>query len=717
MGLLDDVLRRVASGAEFARLAAEVAGGARVVSVAGLTSSPARALVLAALQRVTGRRFAVVAQSNLDAEGWERDLKFWSGAAEENEGTLVLPASEGDPYAGASPHVETLERRALTFWQLARGRGGFVVLSARALMRRTVEPATLLASGAVLRRDEDHPPEELLEKLFATGYVREDPVGAVGEFSLRGGILDVWSPGTDAPVRVEFFGDTVDSIRKFDPETQLSIAQLQEAEVVPMREYAVSSGDFRLWAEAARERWGSHGRFAHAVKDRTAHAEDGEDFAGWEWLIPLLISTNASALDYLPADTVLVVDEPAGVEQSLVSTYDTLATRYAEADAADEIGLQPDELYLTVEELRAKIEARQRVEFRALGREAALIDERFAGEVEQPAAKIGKARAHGGPLFLFPVAERASEVELRSLPVRRYHGRVPDLAADVRRRAAQEAAPAATLFVLPSVGMAERVGEVLADYEVGARVVLGAEVAGLEGAHAVVTAGRLSSGFELPEARLVVHVETDLFDEAGDHGVERRAPGGAERQKAKGQKQKSKTAAFLSDFRDLKVGDFVVHIDHGIARFGGLQTLDLGANRRGEFMLLFYAEDSKLFVPVERMDLVQRYSSAEGTSRSSTSSAAWAGKRRRPRPSAPCATWPTSCSSSTPKENSWAATPSPPTARGSASSRTVSVPADGRSGDGHRRREARHGAGDADGPPALRRRGLRQDRGGDARRF
>ena len=126
----------------------------------------------------------------------------------------------------------------------------------------------------------------------------------------------------------------------------------------------------------------------------------------------------------------------------------------------------------------------------------------------------------------------------------------------------------------------------------------------------VVTVGRLSGGFELPQSRLIVHVETDVFDEAVD-SVERQ-PTGAERyQRPEKRKRKSKSAAFLSDFRDLKPGDFVVHIDHGIARFGGLQTLDLGP-RTGEFMLLFYADEAKLYVPVERLDLVQRYSSAEG---------------------------------------------------------------------------------------------------------
>ena len=128
----------------------------------------------------------------------------------------------------------------------------------------------------------------------------------------------------------------------------------------------------------------------------------------------------------------------------------------------------------------------------------------------------------------------------------------------------------------------------------------------------IVTVGRLSAGFEMPASRLLVHVEGDLFDEAAEQTFERRGVAAEGRkQKAEGRKRRSKTAAFLSDFRDLKVGDFVVHVDHGIARFGGLQTLDLGA-RSGEFMLLYYADDAKLYVPVERLDLVQRYSSAEG---------------------------------------------------------------------------------------------------------
>ncbi|MFN2414292.1 MAG: transcription-repair coupling factor, partial [Pyrinomonadaceae bacterium] len=523
---------------------------------------------------------------------------------------LALPASEGDPYASSSPHAETLERRALALWRLAGGAGEFVLLTARALARRTVTPEQLLAAGARLRRDEDFAPEKLVELLLASGYRREDPVGAVGEFSLRGGILDLWSPGHDAPVRVEFFGDTVESVREFDAETQLSTGQLKEIEIVPMREYAVGGDDFRLWAVGARERF-ADARFAHALKDRTDFAEEGETFAGWEWLIPLVLPTPATAFDYL-RDTVLVVDEPAGIEAYLGGVYETLAARHAEMDAADEISLRPEELYLTAAELRARVSAAQRVELRALGRTAAVTDERFAGEGEAPAVEIGRARAKTAPLFLFPAVEAASEVEIGSRSARRYHGRIAEMAADVRR--AREHTGALTLFAMPSAGIAERVSEMLAEYNVAARLVLAGEGGTVdEGVHAVVTTGRVSGGFELPAAGLVVHVETDLFDEASDPSVEHRAPGmtPATTASKRGAKKRSKTAAFLSDFRDVRVGDYVVHIDHGIARFGGLQTLEL-QGRKSEFMLLFYADDAKLFVPVERLDLVQRYSSAEG---------------------------------------------------------------------------------------------------------
>jgi transcription-repair coupling factor (superfamily II helicase) len=612
---LQNTLRRITETAEFRRAVDEIKRGAPVVSISGLVAGSARALALAALQRETGKLFAVVAQSNRDLEPWESDLRFWYCALAgktscENE-LLTLPSSESDPYAGSSPHPETLERRALTLWRLARHAQDFVLLTARALSRRTVMPEELTSAGVVLAKNDSQSLEELVYKLVAAGYVREDPVGAVGEFSSRGGILDVWSPGQATPVRIEFFGDEIDSIRGFDPDTQLSTSQLSAVEIVPMREVAVRSEDFTVWAHAARQRWNDE-RYSRALRDRTAFADEGESFAGWEWLMPLVRERSGSVFDYLK-DAVLVIDEPSSIETYLSEAYETLADRHAETDAVDDIALRPDELYLAVEELRAKLESKQRVELRVLGRAAAEFDQTVALDAEAPKVQLGRSRSVRVPLFLFPVAGPAPEVEWKTTSTRKYHGRLADLAQDLRSTRASGSTT--TLFVMPSLGVAERVAEILAEYEIDAQFVSleqRSEATATVGvAQTIVTVGRLSSGFEMPGAFLIAHVEADLFDEAGAQALEPRATGTDGRRQAGGRKKKSKTAAFLSDFRDLKAGDFVVHIDHGIGRFGGLQTLDLGT-RSSEFMLLFYAEDAKLYVPVERLDLVQRYSSAEG---------------------------------------------------------------------------------------------------------
>ena len=608
-GTLQQALRQVTETREYQQLLAEVRANARVISISGLVAGSARALAVAALQRETGRTFAVLSQSTRDLEPWEQDLRFWYAALAgkqnaENE-VLVLPASEIDPYAGISPHAQTLERRALALWRLQRQAPSFVLLTARALARKTVGPAAVARAGTVLRRDEDHSPEDLVEKLMATGYVREDPVAAVGEFSLRGGIVDIWPPGRETPVRLEFFGDTIDSMREFDPENQLSTGQLRVVEVPPMREFWTTALDFQLWSEAARERWNDE-RFDRSLRDRTAFADEGEPFAGWEWLISISTDCTSTVFDHL-GDAVLVVDEPASIESYLSEFYERLEDRYREIDQADDLALRPEELFLSDEDLRRLIETRQRIELRTLGRAAAETDLNLALDAEAPKVQLGRDRSARRPAFVFPVVETAFEVEWQAQSVMRYHGRISDLAADVKRAAEENRT---VLFVMPSLGVAERISEILSEYQIDARLALTGETSDASGSRAVViTVGRLSSGFELPKSWLIVHVESDVFDETVET-VERRGPTEA-RFKPEGKKRRSKAAAFLSDFRDLKPNDYVVHIDHGVARFGGLQTLDLGP-RTGEFMLLFYADDAKLYVPVERLDLVQRYSSAEG---------------------------------------------------------------------------------------------------------
>ncbi len=569
---------------ELERLAKELQGGKRVISIAGLTSVPAKAFILSELIKTSGKKFAVVTDSNNSLEAWEANLAFWSKAA-----IVALPSFETDIYSGVSPHAETQERRALALWQLTLGQPDLFVTTARSLVGRTVTPDEVRRLGAILKLDEDFPLGELIDRLSSVGYVREDPVNGVGQFSIRGGIVDIWPPDAINPLRIEFFGDTVDSIREFDAETQLSTGQLKEISIAPMREFAASASDLKDWAFFARERWPGE-NLARNLKDRTDFAGEGETFSGWEFLLPLVKPLTSSVFDYLE-DTIFVIDEPSTVESVVGKLYDDVDRHFAALAEVGDVGLRPDELFLEAADLREKLGKRRLVELRALGKAAAATDEQFQVSddnlTDQPKTipLARRSAASVAPLFLFPTAENSTEIRMTSRSTRKFHGNVADFVA----AAGQE--KSSPLFVMRSSGMAERIEEILRDYN-------GAV------SPASIIVGDLSGGFEMPSRDLIVYTEGDIFGETSETPV---PP-----QRTQVSTRKSVLGAFISDFRDLKPDDFVVHVDHGIGRFEGLQTIESGGTQR-EFMLLIYAENSKLFVPVERLDLVSRFSSGEAT--------------------------------------------------------------------------------------------------------
>ncbi len=572
----------------FDKLLREISSGSRLVSLSGLISVAAKAFVLARLRTETGKVFAVVTESNSGLDAWNSDLSYFqSEISDPKSNIIVLPSFEADPYSGVSPHAETQERRSLGLWQLQNSDSGFVILSARSLIQRTVTPDEIAALGCVLTRDQDFPPETLIERLFAGGYVREEPIFGPGQLSVRGGIVDAWSPDAPAPVRIEFFGDTVESIRAFDPETQLSTGQLKEIAIAPMREFAASAQDFKDWALFARERFAAD-KFARNLKDRTDFADEGETFSGWEFFIPLSKPLSSSVFDHLP-DCVFVIDEPAAVEHLLTGLYEHVGDNYRSITESGEVGLAPEELFLAPDELRTKLEKMSRLELRSLGRTAGGTDEEFQIMSEPGTIVTGVSAA---PLFLFSTAEKASEIEIHSRSTRKFHGNIQAFVIELGSRAKTQSPQSKTEIVIQTPGMAERLEEILREYDASL-------------ATDSIRIGDLSSGFEMPAFDLTLYTEGDIF---GDVTQAEFRPA-----KDKGQRTKSKLGAFISDFRDLKTGDFVVHIDHGIGRFDGLQTISSQGTDR-EFMLLIYADNAKLFVPVERMDLVSRYSSGEATS-------------------------------------------------------------------------------------------------------
>lgn len=361
---------------EFSRLRDELKKGTRVISLSGLTSISAKSYVLTKLQSEVKKTLVVVTDSNRELETFECDIEFFQSAIQNPQSAIItIPSFEIDVYSRISPHAETQERRALALWYLSKTQPGFVLTSAKSLVTRILSPAETQKLGVILKRDEDFAPENLVEKLVASGYVREEPLKNVGEFSVRGGIIDVWSPDAENPVRLEFFGDTVDSIREFDAATQLSVGQLKEISIAPMREFAAAPNDLKDWAFFAQERFADE-RFARNLKDRTQFAEKGETFNGWEFLISLTFPRKSSLFDYLK-DFVLVIDEPTTIELHLSEFYENLNRRYEQICEIDEIGLEPNELFLTPEELREKLDKNKRIELRSLGISASETDEDF----------------------------------------------------------------------------------------------------------------------------------------------------------------------------------------------------------------------------------------------------------------------------------------------------------------------------------------------------
>src|SRR5262249_28840322 len=379
----------------------------------------------------------------------------------------------------------------------------------------------------------------------------------------RGGILDFYSPGgnlrddggTVYPVRVEFFGDEIESIREFDPETQRSVREMKETLIAPMRDERASKADFRTWAKLAREHW-SDERYERALRDRLVFADEGEEFQGWEYLMPLARPLTAAVFDYL-REMVLVVDEPAELEKNVRSTFDELQRSYERAESIDELGLAPEKLFLTPDELRHEVGKMSRIELRLLGSSALTIEDELRTEDLATSAKIKQEgnprlaafvnRDPSAPLFLFPPEIGATEISISSRAVRRWHGHFAELAAETKELFSYGQQ---TIFVLPSTGVAERIGKVLGEYDA-----LGT---------ATLIVGDLSVGFSLPGSRLSIYTEADLFDEA--------VPTGQPTKTSKA--RRSQAAAFLSDFRDLKIGDYIFHIDHGIGQFQGLVQLD-----------------------------------------------------------------------------------------------------------------------------------------------
>ena len=381
--------------------------------------------------------------------------------------------------------------------------------------------------------------------LVDAGFTREDPADEHGEFAVRGGIVDIYPAGEAQPVRIEYIGDTIESLRTYDPASQRSVQAVDQIGIVPLRDILA----------------------AGSQRDDGHPESTGDRF-----------DRSATLFDYLARakESRIILSESDEVEAHLVKLSEQIQNSYEDAAGGTEVA-SPAELFADWSDLQARIAHATNLTQLGLDDDAPVAPVPVEG-VHSPAGP----RTTSTPLSALPA------LHVRCQPSVEMHGRVADWVAEIRRLRSESEA---TLFVAATPGRAERTIELLKDYDLLAVPVERAEDARY--AAVLVAVGHLSRGFRLPEAGLQIYAEADVFEE------ERRAP----------EKRRSVTKAFLSDLRDLKIGDLVVHVDHGIGTFVGLKQIGV-ADTAQEFLELRYAGDDKLFVPVERLDLIQKYSGA-----------------------------------------------------------------------------------------------------------
>jgi transcription-repair coupling factor (superfamily II helicase) len=464
----------------------------------------------------------LVVPTDADVEQMTGDARFFLSAmlglsdGQAAQAVLPFPSQEVDPYRGLAPHLEVASARARALTGLTTGTARLVIASARALPPRLSDPSRFAEASLLLKPGVEIDPQILRERLVDAGFVPEDPVDQHGEFFVRGGVVDLYPASEAQPIRLEFIGDIIESVRQYDAATQRSLKALDAITLSPQRDLLPKPG-YDDSAEAAL----------------AAEADD----------------RSASFISYARrAGATVLVYELDDVMQKGIALEDQW--RQSAADALVRVPSTPP-------------------------------FEHFAQPWGEIAGWLDKARRIS-QLAL----DDTADVHVPCQPVLEYRGRLGDWVEEIRR--AQERGET-TVFVAATQGRAERTMELLADYEIRARAIGDNE--DLTRAQVLVTTGHLSRGFHLPSGTFLIFAETDLFEE------ERRS----------GEKRKSAARSFVSDFRDLKVGDLVVHIDNGIGKFVGLKKMAVGVGEPQEFMELRYHGEDKLFVPLDRLDLVQKY--------------------------------------------------------------------------------------------------------------
>jgi transcription-repair coupling factor (superfamily II helicase) len=506
--------------------------GARRERIAGLRNT-AKALIAAQVAAALRRPVVIVAPTAIRAQELQSSVQFFFNAlaGQQASEVVLLPALDAFPWQEVPPHAEILEERAVALWRYTSGLAAVMVAPLGAARMRLADASRYAQQARTLKREQDASLDELIVHLRTVGYESHDMVEMPGQFTVRGGIVDVFPALAQAPVRLEFFGDSVESLREFDPNTQRSVHAIENVTIPPLLElpgYGLGAGN------------GNHSDSAELI-------------------------ASHSLFD-LREETVVILDEPIELE---TAGQELLKHAAESAEQTENVSAEIVNAYFFSDDWDAKLSARPRLELEQL----AVAHENLPTRIMQTQATM------------------------------RFRGNVAAFMEEARARVASRGQ---VLLAASSLGELERFVDLCHEYEVPYRLgelennPTSARLAEDSTAGSVpaieLCRAPFTDGVVFPESNLALYGTGDLFETMPVGAASRKRP---------------KTAGFFSDFSELKPGDYVVHIDHGIGQFEGLHQIE-NAGVRGEFMRLRFADDARLYVPLERMDLVQSYRAVEG---------------------------------------------------------------------------------------------------------
>jgi transcription-repair coupling factor (superfamily II helicase) len=510
---------------------------------------------------------------------------------------LEFPAWDCLPYDRVSPHPAVVAQRVMTLARLSRVTGrdhpAVLLTTVNAILQRVPERAVIAKQSLSVAPGNVAPMANVIQWLELNGFNRAATVREAGDYAVRGGIVDLFAPGMDAPVRLDFFGDTLESIRSFDPETQRTTNELRALDLLPVSEFQLTSDTIRAF------RTGYVAEFGAAAPDDALYeaVSEGRKHAGMEHWLPLFHRRLETLFDYLPATPLAV--EPLA-EEAAHERLAQIADYYqARKDALGKDGgapykpLPPHRLYL------AETEWRERLDALPLGKLTPFAAPEPANEPSGSAAgdNVIAIGAHAGRNFTSERATPGANV----------------FEAVVKHVGALQSSGKRPVIALWSEGSRERMGHVLAEHGLHnlAPVASWPQALALPRPQVALAVLGLESGFETADVALIT--EQDIL---GERLIRARRP--------------SKRAEnFIAEVTSLAAGDLVVHVDHGIGRFSGLRAIE-AAGAPHDCLEIHYAGGDKLFLPVENIELLSRYGSEEaGAELDRLGGSAWQARKAR----------------------------------------------------------------------------------------